>query len=123
MGRILLVDDSQMTRFLLARIVREGGHEIVGEAADGIEAIRKVRETSPDLVILDLIMPHMKGIQTLEEIKKESPGTKVIMCTGDHQEFTIREAVKKGASGYIIKPFDKKVVLEEIETVLAGKEP
>ncbi|MEM2124131.1 MAG: response regulator [Methanolinea sp.] len=123
MGRILLVDDSQMTRFLLARIVREGGHEIVGEAADGIEAIRKVRETSPDLVILDLIMPHMKGIQTLEEIKKESPETKVIMCTGDHQEYTVREAVKKGASGYIIKPFDKKVVLEEIETVLGGKGP
>ncbi|MDI9633772.1 MAG: response regulator [Methanolinea sp.] len=123
MGRILLVDDSQMTRFLLARIVREGGHEIVGEAADGIEAVRKVRETSPDLVILDLIMPHIKGIQTLEEIKKESPGTKVIMCTGDHQEYTVREAVKKGASGYIIKPFDKKVVLEEIETVLGGKEP
>ncbi|HRU79665.1 MAG TPA: response regulator [Methanolinea sp.] len=123
MGRILLVDDSEMARFLLARFLTGGGHEIVGEAANGIEAIEKVRETAPDLVILDLIMPQMKGIQTLEEIKKVSPKTSVVICTGDHQEYTVREAVRKGASGFIIKPFDKDIVLDEINTVLAGKQP
>jgi len=123
MGRILLVDDSEMARFLLSRFLTSGGHEIVGEAADGIEAIRKVGETAPDLVILDLVMPHMKGLQTLEEIKKISPQTKVVMCTGDHQEYTVREAVRKGASGFILKPFDRDVVLDEVNTVLAGKQP
>ncbi len=123
MGRILLVDDSDMARFLLSRFLKAGGHEIVGEAADGIEAIRKVGETAPDLVILDLVMPHMKGLQTLEEIKKISPATKVVMCTGDHQEYTVREAVRKGASGFILKPFDRDVVLDEVNTVLAGKQP
>lgn len=123
MGRILLVDDSEMARFLLSRFLTAGGHEIVGEAADGIEAIRKVGETAPDLVILDLVMPHMKGLQTLEEIKKISPATKVVMCTGDHQEYTVREAVRKGASGFILKPFDRDVVLDEVNTVLAGKQP
>ncbi len=123
MGRILLVDDSAMTRFLLARFLTAGGHEIVGEAADGIEAIRMVREVAPDLVILDLIMPNMKGLQTLEEIKKVSPETSVVMCTGDQQENNVREAVKKGASGFIVKPFDKVKVLAEVNTVLGGRLP
>jgi len=123
MGRILLVDDSAMTRFLLARFLTAGGHEIVGEAADGIEAIRMVRESAPDLVILDLIMPNMKGLQTLEEIKKVSPETSVVMCTGDQQEDNVREAVKKGASGFIVKPFDKVMVLAEVNTVLGGRQP
>jgi len=123
MGRILLVDDSAMTRFLLARFLTAGGHEIVGEAADGIEAIRMVREVAPDLVILDLIMPNMKGLQTLEEIKKVSPKTSVVMCTGDQQENNVREAVRKGASGFIVKPFDKVKVLAEVNTVLGGRLP
>jgi len=123
MGRILLVDDSDMTRFLLGRFLTAGGHEIVGEAADGIEAIRMVEEVAPDLVILDLIMPNMKGLQTLEEIKKVSPKTSVVMCTGDQQENNVREAVRKGASGFIVKPFDKAKVLDEVNTVLAGRLP
>ncbi|MCQ8894365.1 MAG: response regulator [Methanolinea sp.] len=120
MGRILLVDDSGMTRFLLARFLTAGGHEIVGEAEDGREAIAKVRELDPDLVILDLIMPHMKGLEVLEEIKKTSPRTRIVMCTGDHQEYTIREAVRKGASGFIIKPFNRDVLIEEVNNILAG---
>lgn len=120
MGKILLVDDADLTRYLLAQILRSGGHEVVGEASDGIEALQKVRETNPDAVILDVIMPKMRGPETLEEIRKISPRTRVIICSGDHQEQTIRDVVRKGASGFIIKPFRKEAVLQEINSVLAG---
>lgn len=105
---------------LLGQILISGGHEVVGEASDGVEALQKVRETNPDVVILDVIMPKMRGPQTLEEIRKISPSTRVIICSGDHQEYTIRDVVKKGAAGFIIKPFKKEAVLQEINSVLAG---
>ena len=120
MGKVLLVDDSELTRYLLGQILISGGHEVVGEASDGVEALQKVRETNPDVVILDVIMPKMRGPETLEEIRKISPSTRVIICSGDHQEYTIRDVVKKGAAGFIIKPFKKGAVLQEINSVLAG---
>jgi len=120
MGKVLLVDDSELTRYLLGQILISGGHEVVGEASDGVEALQKVRETNPDVVILDVIMPKMRGPETLEEIRKISPSTRVIICSGDHQEYTIRDVVKKGAAGFIIKPFKKEAVLQEINSVLAG---
>ncbi|HUU74897.1 MAG TPA: response regulator [Methanoregulaceae archaeon] len=119
MGNILLVDDSVLARYLLKQILISKGHQIVGEAGDGLECIDKVKELSPEMVILDLIMPKMKGIETLKEIMKINPEIKVVMCTGDHQEFTVRDAVKYGASGYIIKPFQKEIVLEEVQHILA----
>ncbi|OPX68310.1 MAG: transcriptional regulator NarL [Methanoregulaceae archaeon PtaB.Bin056] len=123
MGKVLLVDDSELARYLMSQILISGGHEVVGEASDGIEALQKVRETSPDVVILDVIMPKMRGPETLEEIRKISPATRVIICSGDHQEHTVRDVVRKGASGFIIKPFKKDAVLQEINSVLAGQAP
>lgn len=121
MGKVLLVDDSELTRYLLTQILVGGGHEVVGEASDGLEALQEVRETSPDVVILDLVMPKMRGAQALEEIRKFNPDIRVVMCSGDHQEQTVREVVRKGASGFIIKPFKKEAVLQEINSVLAGR--
>ncbi len=73
MGKILVVDDSELTRFLLSKILVSGGHEVVGEAGDGLEALQKVKETDPDVVILDLLMPKMRGTQALVEIRKINP--------------------------------------------------
>lgn len=120
MGRVLIVDDSELTRYLLTQILVSGGHEVVGEAADGLEALQRVRETDPDVVVLDLLMPKMRGGEALEEIRKISPRARVVMCSGDHQEHTVRDVVKKGASGFIIKPFKKDAVLQEINSVLGG---
>ena len=118
MADILLVDDSELARFLLRQILISDGHKIVGEAADGEECIQKVRELSPQMVILDLIMPKMRGIDTLKEIRTINPDVKVVICTGDHQEFSVRDAVKFGARGYIIKPFNKVAVLEEVRDIM-----
>ena len=118
MTDILLVDDSELARFLLRQILVTEGHTIVGEAGDGEECIRKVRELAPQMVILDLIMPKMRGIETLKEIRAIDPAVKVAICSGDHQEFSVRDAVKFGASGYIIKPFSKVAVLEEVRDIM-----
>ncbi|KQC08062.1 MAG: two-component system response regulator [Methanolinea sp. SDB] len=115
---ILLVDDSEMARFLLKQILVSGGHTIVGEAGDGEECIQKVRHLSPQMVILDLVMPKMRGIETLKVIREIDPSIKVVICSGDHQEFSVRDAVKFGASGYIIKPFHKAAVLEEVRDIM-----
>ena len=120
MGKILVVDDSYLTRFLLAKILAGGGHEVVGEAGDGVEALEKVRDLRPDVVILDIIMPRMRGLETLREIREISPSTRVIICSGDTQDFTVRDAVQNGASGFIVKPFRKEGVLGEVDSVLAG---
>ncbi len=116
---ILLVDDSEMARFLLKQILVSGGHTIIGEAGDGEECIQKVRDLSPQMVILDLVMPKMRGIETLKVIREIDPSIKVVICTGDHQEYSVRDAVKFGASGYIIKPFHKAAVLEEVRDILS----
>jgi len=116
---ILLVDDSELARFLLKQILVSGGHTIVGEAGDGEECIAKVGELSPQMVILDLVMPKMRGIETLKVIREIDPGLKVVICSGDHQEFSVRDAVKFGACGYIIKPFNKAAVLEEVRDIMS----
>lgn len=120
MGTVLVVDDSALTRYLLTQILISGGHEVVGEAGDGVEALQKVGELKPEVVILDMIMPKMKGLETLDKIKASNPDTKVIICTGDTQEYTVRNVVRSGASGFITKPFKKDAVLGEVGAVLAG---
>ncbi|MDG6251267.1 response regulator, partial [Methanocalculus sp.] len=77
MGRILIVDDTLFMRTLLKNILFSGGHEIVGEAGDGAEAVEKYQALKPDLVTMDVVMPKMNGIEALKEIKKFDPGAKV----------------------------------------------
>lgn len=115
---ILLVDDSELARYLLRQILVSGGHNIVGEAGDGEECIHNVKALAPQIVILDLIMPKMRGMETLKEIREIDPDVKVVICSGDYQDFSVHDAVKFGASGYIIKPFNKMAVLEEIREVM-----
>jgi two-component system chemotaxis response regulator CheY len=110
MGRILIVDDTLFMRTLLKNILFSGGHDIVGEAGDGDEAIQKYKELKPDLVTMDVVMPKMNGIEAL----------KGIMCTAVGQEQMVKLAIKNGARGYIVKPFQAPKVLEEIKNVLGS---
>lgn len=120
MGRILIVDDTMFMRTLLKNILFSGGHDIVGEAGDGKEAVAKYEELKPDLVTMDVVMPNMNGIEALQAIKKLDPGAKVIMCTAVGQEQMVKLAIKSGARGYIVKPFQAPKVLEEVKSVLAS---
>jgi two-component system chemotaxis response regulator CheY len=118
MGKILIVDDTLFMRTLLKNILFSGGHTIAGEAADGDDAIEKYRELKPDIVTMDVVMPKMNGIDALKGIKALDPNARVIMCTAVGQEQMVKLAIKSGARGYIVKPFQAPKVLDEIKNIL-----
>jgi len=118
MGRILIVDDTLFMRTLLKNILFSGSHDIVGEAGDGEDAIQKYTSLQPDLVTMDIVMPKKNGIEALKEIMTINPKARVIMCTAVGQEQMVKLAIKTGAKGYIVKPFQAPKVLEEINNVL-----
>lgn len=114
------MDDTLFMRTLLKNILFSGGHDIVGEAGDGDEAIAKYQELKPDLVTMDVVMPKVNGIEALKGIKTIDPNAKVVMCTAVGQEQMVKLAIKTGAKGYIVKPFQAPKVLEEIKNVLGS---
>lgn len=118
MGKILIVDDTLFMRTLLKNILFSGGHTIAGEAADGDDAIEKYKELKPDLVTMDVVMPKMNGIEALKGIKALDPNARVVMCTAVGQEQMVKLAIKSGARGYIVKPFQAPKVLEEVKNIL-----
>ncbi|QSZ66288.1 response regulator [Methanofollis aquaemaris] len=120
MGKILIVDDTLFMRTLLKNILFSGGHTIVGEAENGEDAIAKYQELKPDLVTMDVVMPKKNGIEALQGIREIDPNAKVVMCTAVGQEQMVKLAVKSGAKGYIVKPFQAPKVLEEVKNVLGA---
>lgn len=118
MAKILIVDDSSVSRKKLKTILETENHIIVGEAGDGNEALKKFKELNPDLVTMDITMPNMNGIETLKKIIEIAPKAKVIMITALGQGSKILEALNSGATNYITKPFEEENVLRSIEDAL-----
>lgn len=121
MAKILVVDNASFMRSSLKYILETAGHEVVGLAENGAEAITRYKELKPDLVTMDVLMEEMDGIQALGNIRKEDPNAKVIMVTALGQENKIEEAMKLGASGYIRKPFTTAGIVSEVDRVI-GKD-
>ena len=117
---VLIADDSEFMRNLLREILEEE-HEIVGEAENGVEAVDIYEEQSPDLVMMDIVMPIRDGIEATAQIKDADPGANVIMCTSVGQEEKMKAAVKAGADGYITKPFQKPSVIQAIRDVVPAE--
>lgn len=113
--KILTADDSAFMRKVLIDILAEAGYDNVVEAENGKQALEKYKNENPDLVLLDIVMPEIDGMETLKQIGKSA---KVIMITAVGQESIINDAKANGALGYIIKPFDKEKVIEEIKKVI-----
>lgn len=116
---VLIVDDSEFMRNLLREILEEE-FEIAGEAENGVEAVELYEEHSPNLVMMDIVMPIRDGIEATTEIKEANPGSNIIMCTSIGQEEKMKAAIKAGADGYITKPFQKPSVMDAIEDVLSA---
>lgn len=112
MAKILICDDTAFMRKTLSTILKEGEHEVVGEAGDGREAIELFEKTTPDLVIMDITMPFMDGLQALKEILFIDPNAKVIMCSALGNQKNVIEAIRSGAKDFIIKPPVPQKVLE-----------
>ncbi len=120
MAKILVVDDAAFMRMMLADILKNSGHEVVGEAVNGNDAIAKYAELKPDLVTLDITMPECDGIQALKTIISNDPAAKVIMCSAMGQQAMVIESIQSGAKDFIVKPFQPDRVNGAIEKVLAG---
>lgn len=118
--RVLIVDDAAFMRMLLKDIVTKAGMEVVGEAANGQEAIDKYNELKPDVVTMDITMPVMDGIQAIKEIKKQDPAAKIIVCSAMGQQAMVIEAIQAGAKDFIVKPFQANRVIEAIQKVIRG---
>lgn len=116
--RVLIVDDALFMRNLLRDIFEAAGWDVVGEAANGKDAVQKYRELKPGLVTMDIVMPECSGIEALQDILKEDPAAVVIMCSALGQESMVMEAIQNGAKDFIVKPFQQDQVLEVIKRVL-----
>ena len=119
MARILVVDDAAFMRKMVSDALTKGGHEVVGEAGNGTEAVTRFQELKPELTTLDITMPEKDGLAALKEIIELDPGARVIMCSALGQESKVLEAVKSGAKDFVVKPFQADRVIDAVGKALA----
>jgi two-component system chemotaxis response regulator CheY len=117
MAKILVVDDAVPVRALIKIILANGGHEVIGEASNGSEAVEKYRQLKPDLVTMDITMPIMDGVAATFQIKLEDSEAKIVMCSALEQ--SVVEAMQAGATDFVLKPFDIDRFLDTVNRVLA----
>ncbi|QKG52634.1 MULTISPECIES: response regulator [Hymenobacter] len=118
--RILIVDDSFYMRTMLKNMLTDAGYDVVGEAANGQQALEMAVATTPDLITLDVILPDNTGLDVLKGIRQQQPDAKVVMCSAVGQETIVNEAIENGALAYIVKPFSEERVLEIVGSALQG---
>ena len=119
--KVMLVDDQALFRNGIASLLRAQGHEVVGEAGDGQEALVCVAQVSPDLVLMDIRMPGMNGLEATRLIKVQYPDVKVVMLTVSDDENDLFEAVKSGAHGYLLKDLEASQFSEALDAIERGE--
>lgn len=115
---VLICDDAAFMRVMIKDILTKNGYEVAGEAENGLKAVEKYNETKPDLVMMDITMPEMDGIQALKKIKETDAGATVIMCSAMGQQAMVIESIQSGAKDFIVKPFQADRVLEAVRKVV-----
>jgi two-component system chemotaxis response regulator CheY len=118
MARVLVVDDAAFMRKMLGDALSKGGHEVVGEAGNGVEAVDRFRDLKPDVTTLDITMPEKDGLAALKEILTLDPAARVVMCSALGQESKVLEAIKAGAKDFVVKPFQPDRVVDAIGKAL-----
>lgn len=118
MARMLVVDDAAFMRKVLTDALTAGGHEVIGEAADGNQALVQYQALRPDLTTLDITMPDKDGLATLRDLTAIDPNARVIMCSALGQESKVIDALKLGARGFVVKPFDIERLLGAVDKAL-----
>ncbi len=115
MGKnILVCDDAVFMRSVIKEIVTNAGFFVVGEAENGKVAVQKYKELKPNLVLMDITMPELTGIEALKEIKKFDSEAKVVMCSAMGQKDMVVDAIKYGARDFIVKPFEREKIIEAV---------
>ena len=111
---VLIVDDNDLMRTLLRGILRGETFQVTSEAKNGVLALESIEKSKPDIVFLDVMMPEMDGLETLQAIKAKHPEIIVIMITGNPSAENVKESIQGGAGGFIIKPFNSATVMETL---------
>lgn len=120
--RVLIADDQALfRRGLFVVLGTEDGVEVVAEAENGQEAVDKARELAPDVVLMDVRMPKVNGIEAAAQIRADLPSTKILMLTVSDEEEDLYEAIKAGANGYLLKEISVDEVAESIRAVMQGQ--
>ncbi len=119
MGKnILICDDAAFMRMMIKDILSKNGYNVIGEAENGAVAVEKYSELKPDLVLMDITMPEMDGIQALKKIREKDGAASVIMCSAMGQQAMVIESIQSGAKDFIVKPFQADRVLEAVRKVI-----
>jgi len=119
MARVLVVDDAAFMRKMLSDVLAKGGHEVIGEGANGIDAVNQYQALRPDIMTLDITRPEKDGLAALKEILNQEPTARVVMCSALGQEAKVLEAIKAGAKDFVVKPFQPDRVLDAIGKALS----
>ena len=119
MARVLVVDDAAFMRKVVSDALHSGGHDVIGEAGNGSDAIARFTELRPELTMLDITMPEKDGLQALAEIMAIDPHARVLMCSALGQETKVIESIKLGARDFVVKPFAPDRLLEAVGKALA----
>lgn len=117
-ANVMIVDDAAFMRMMVKDILSKNGFNVVGEAENGAVAVEKYMELSPDLVIMDITMPEMDGLQAVREIKKRDAQARIIMCSAMGQQAMVIDAIQSGAKDFIVKPFQADRVVEAVTKAL-----
>ena len=115
---ILICDDAAFMRMMIKDILTKNGYNVAGEAENGLKAVEKYQETKPDLVLMDITMPEMDGIQALKKIKAIDANASVVMCSAMGQQAMVIESIQSGARDFIVKPFQAERVIEAVKKVV-----
>lgn len=118
MAKILTVDDSAFMRNLIKTTLSKAGYAEIYEAADGVQAVEKCGQLQPDLVLLDITMPNMNGLDALRAIRAADDRANVVMCTAMGQEGMVIEAIRSGAKDFIVKPFKPERILNTVASIV-----
>ncbi len=118
--RVLIVDDHPLWRDAVARDLSEAGHEVVGTAGDGAEAVRLAAETKPNVVVLDLQIPRLSGVEVTARVVRADPQIRVLVLSASGEQNDVLEAVKAGATGYLVKSASREELLEAVRSVANG---
>lgn len=117
-ARILVVDDAIFMRKMISDIIEGNDMEVIGEADTGALAVEKYKELKPDLVMMDIIMPEMNGIDAVRQIMLNDPQARIVMCSALGQQALVQDALAAGARDFLIKPFNPSRVLEVVSKIL-----
>jgi two-component system chemotaxis response regulator CheY len=116
--KILLVDDAAFMRKMIKDTLSKNGYTELFEAEDGADAVEKYGEIGPDLVIMDITMPNMDGLEALKAIRAKDANASIVMCSAMGQESMVMDAVRSGAKDFIVKPFKPDRVLKTVSSIL-----